>query len=49
MGIDIAQITDLDTRIANCGAIRASEQMADGTFEYTVAIVVIVENDPRGL
>ena len=44
MGIDIGRIADLATQVANCGAIRALEQVADGTFEYTVAIVVVVEN-----
>jgi hypothetical protein len=45
-GIDIAQIVDLGTQVANCGAIRALEQVADGTYEYTVAIVVIAKNSP---
>lgn len=46
LGIDIAQIVDLGTQVANCGAIRALEQVADGTYEYTVAIVVIAQNSP---
>ena len=40
--IDIAEIEELDTRIANAGAIRALEQVADHTCEYIVGIVAII-------
>ncbi len=43
-GIDIAEIEELDTRVANAGAIRALEQVADHTCEYIVGIVVIISN-----
>lgn len=47
IGIDIAQIADLGTQIANTGAIRALEQAADSTFEYIVAMVRLVEQSGR--
>ncbi len=42
IGIDIAEIEELDTRIANAGAIRALEQVADQTCEYIVGIVALI-------
>jgi hypothetical protein len=47
MGIDINQIVELGTQVAQAGAIRAREWVADGTFEYVIGIAVLIyEMDP---
>lgn len=44
--IDIAEIADLDTQVANTGAIRALEEVADHTCEYITAIVIMSRKNP---
>ncbi len=41
MNIDITEIHDLDTLVANAGAIRALEEVADHTCEYITTIVIM--------
>ncbi|WP_193753099.1 hypothetical protein [Sphingomonas endophytica] len=43
MPIDIEEIADLPTPVANSGAIRALEQVADHTCEYIIAIVIMTD------
>lgn len=43
MPIDIDEIADLETPVANTGAIRALEQVADHTCEYLTAIVIMTK------
>ena len=46
--IDIRQIVELGTQVANSGAIRAVEHVADEMFEYIVGITrVVYEQNPR--
>ena len=46
--IDIAQIVDLGTQVAQHGAIRATDFFADDMFEYIVGIAILIhELDPR--
>lgn len=41
MPIAIDEIADLPTAVANTGAIRALEEVADHTCEYITAIVIM--------
>ena len=41
MPIDIDDIPDLPMPVANTGAIRALEEVADHTCEYITAIVIM--------
>ena len=43
IGIDIGEIAELATDIANAGAVTALDPVVGGIFDYTVAIVAMVE------
>lgn len=47
MPIDIDDIPELETPVANNGAIRALEEVADHTCEYITAIVIMTQRQPR--
>ncbi|WP_156025806.1 hypothetical protein [Sphingomonas phyllosphaerae] len=47
MPIDIDDLPELDTPVANTGAIRALEEVADHTCEYITAIVIMTQNPRR--
>lgn len=48
-GLDIASIVELGTRVAQSGAMRAAEMVADDVFDYAIGIVLLVyEADPDG-
>lgn len=42
LGIDITQIAELGTQIANAGAIRTLEHVGDEMFEYLVGVAVLI-------
>jgi len=50
LGLDISQIADLGTMVAQSGAIRAAAEVAgDEVFEYVIGIaVVIYSTNPTG-
>lgn len=47
-GIDIAQIADLATQVAQTGALRAAEFAGDDIFEYMVGIAIVVYEQSPG-
>lgn len=42
MGIDIDHIVELGTQVAQHGAIRTAELMADEFFDYVIGIAILV-------
>lgn len=49
MGLDIGQIVELGTHVAQSGAIRMGEIVGDDVFEYIIGVAIIVyEMDPDG-
>jgi len=42
LGLDIAQIVDLGTQVAQAGAIRTMELVGDDVFEYAIAIAILI-------
>ena len=41
-GLDIGQIVDLGTQVAQAGAIRAVELASDEVFDYTIGIAILI-------
>lgn len=41
-GIDIAQITELATQVANAGALHTIERVGDELFEMVIGVAVLV-------
>jgi hypothetical protein len=42
LGLDIEHIVELGTAVAQSGAIRAAEMVADDVFEYVIGIAMVV-------
>ncbi|MDR6789571.1 hypothetical protein J2Y58_002944 [Sphingomonas sp. BE138] len=47
MPIDIDEIADLPTPVANTGTIRVLEEVADHTCEYITAIVIMTSQSKK--
>ena len=46
-GLDIGHIVELGTQVAQVGAIRVAELVANDIFDYTIGLVVLIyETNP---